>query len=44
MRMTEAAMAKRLDWERANLNRKKKHSTADELEFMERDLASRWLP
>jgi len=39
----DTAMGRRLNWERANLNRKPKQSLADEREFMERDHAARWL-
>jgi len=34
---------RRLNWERANLNKKAKLSLSDEREFMERDRAARWL-
>jgi hypothetical protein len=40
---TETAMSRRLNWERANLNKKAKLSLSDEREFMERDRAARWL-
>jgi hypothetical protein len=40
---TETAMSRRLNWERANLNKKPKQSLSDEREFMERDRAARWL-
>jgi len=40
---TETAMSRRLNWERANLNKKAKQSLSDEREFMERDRAARWL-
>jgi len=36
-------MSRRLNWERANLNKKVKLSLSDEREFMERDRAARWL-
>jgi hypothetical protein len=36
-------MSRRLNWERANLNKKAKLSLSDEREFMERDRAARWL-
>jgi|SRR6516165_7070447 hypothetical protein len=36
-------MSRRLNWERANLNKKAKQSLSDEREFMERDRAARWL-
>lgn len=40
---TQAAMVRRLNWEKANLDRKPRRSLADEQEFMEKDSASRWL-
>jgi hypothetical protein len=40
---TETAVSRRLNWERANLNKKAKLSLSDEREFMERDRAARWL-
>jgi hypothetical protein len=43
MEFTEQAMASRLKWERATLASKEKLSVRDEREFMDRDLASRWL-
>jgi hypothetical protein len=36
-------MARRLDWEKRNLAGKRKQSVADEKEFLQRDLAARWL-
>ena len=36
-------MSRPLNWERANLNKKAKQSLSDEREFMERDLAAKWL-
>jgi hypothetical protein len=36
-------MSSRLNWERANLNKKAKLSLSDEREFIERDRAARWL-
>jgi hypothetical protein len=39
----ETAMSRRLNWDRANLNKKAKQSFSDEREFMERDRAAGWL-
>jgi len=36
-------MARRLDWEKRNLAGKRKQSVADEKEFLQRDLAAKWL-
>jgi hypothetical protein len=36
-------MARRLNWKRAVVDRKPKLSLRDEQEFMERDLAAKWL-
>ena len=36
-------MARRLNWEKVNRDRALKRSVADKAEFMQRDLASRWL-
>ena len=40
---TEAAMAKRLDYERRKFDRLPKASVTDETEFRQRDAAARWL-
>jgi hypothetical protein len=43
MLFTEAYMARRMNWERAFLDRKRKQSVGDEREFMDKDLAAKWL-
>jgi hypothetical protein len=36
-------MARRIDWQRATLDRKRRYSISDENEFMQKDVAARWL-
>jgi hypothetical protein len=36
-------MARRIDWQRASLVKKRRYSISDEKEFMESDAAARWL-
>ena len=41
--MTEAEMARRIDWEKRRFDGMPGRSMADEREFHEHDLAARWL-